>query len=177
MRVGRGKSQIILLTGLTLLFLAFLIIAYYAATIPTEESFGERYVTPELPLIFPFYVIMSFKPVTVITYLAFAGAVLILEANKERLRKRETRGVRVLLLLLAFASGYEVLWNFFAWFTSWLKNGGSLDLIPNLTHQYALRPVNFNFATKITFLIFALSLYASYFLQNLEQSNTKSSTP
>jgi hypothetical protein len=158
-----------LLTGVIFLLLTCLIIAYYAITIPFEDSFGERYVAQELPLVFPFYVIMSFKPVTVITYLTFAGAVLILEANKDRLRKLETRGARILLLLVAFASGYEVLWNFFAWFTSWQRNGGILDFIPNLTHQYASLPANFDFATKITFLIFALSLYSAYFLQNIEQ--------
>lgn len=159
-----------LLSGTIFLALACLIIAYYAIAIPVERSFGDRYVTTELPLIFPFYVIMSFKPVTVITYLTFAGVVLILEANKDRLRKLETRGARILLLFLAFASGYEVIWNFFAWFTSWQKNGGTLDLIPNLTHEYIFLPANFNFATKLTFLVFALSLYGCLFLQNLEQT-------
>jgi hypothetical protein len=158
-----------LLLGMTSLVLVLLIVAYYAVAIPVEKSFGERYVDNELPLIFPFYAVMSFKPVTVITYLSFAGAVLILEGSKDRLRKLETRGARILLLLLAFASGYEVIWNFFAWFTTWQKTGGSLDLIPNATHQYLMLPANFNFATKITFLIFALSLYATLFLQDLER--------
>jgi hypothetical protein len=150
------------------LALACLILAYYVVAIPVERSFGERYVSTELPLVFPFYYIMSFKPVTVITYLIFVGVVLILEASKDRLRKLETRGVRILLLFLAFASGYEVIWNFFAWFTSWQKNGGLLDLIPNATHEYAFLPANFNFATKITFLVFTLSLYGFLFLQSLE---------
>ncbi len=169
MRLARNTNRLMLLLGMISLVLALLIVAYYAIAIPVEKSFGERYVDNELPLIFPFYVIMSFKPVTVITYLSFAGAVLILEASKDRLRKVETRGARILLLFLAFASGYEVIWNFFAWFTTWQKTGGSLDLIPNATHQYLLLPANFNFATKITFLIFALSLYAALFLQNLER--------
>jgi len=161
-----------LLLGMICLVLALLIVAYYAIAVPVEKSFGERYVDNELPLIFPFYVIMSFKPVTVITYLSFAGAVLILEASKDRLRKLETRGARILLLFLVFASGYEVIWNFFAWFTTWRVTGGALDLLPNVTHEYILLPANFNFATKITFLIFALSLYATLFLQNLEQGTS-----
>jgi len=158
------------LLGLIFLALACLIIAYYAIAIPVEKSFGERYVSGELPLLFPFYVIMSFKPVTVFTYLTFGGVVLILETYKDRLRGLETRGARILLLFLAFASGYEVIWNFFAWFASWQRNGGPLDLIPNVTHEYAVLPANFNFATKITFLVFALSLYGWLFLQNLENS-------
>ena len=159
-----------LLLGIICLLLALLMLAYFAITIPVERSFGERYVTAQIPLIFPFYVIMSFKPVTVITYLTFAGVVLILEASKDHLIRLETRGAKIVLLLLAFASGYEVVWNFFAWFTFWQKNGGVLDYIPNLTHEYALLPANFEFATKIIFLVFALSLYGSLFLQSLENA-------
>ena len=170
MRLGHSEDRSILVLGVLCLALAFSTVAYYAIAIPVEKSFGERYVKTEIPLIFPFYMMMSFKPVTIITYLTFAGVVLILEASKDRLRELETRGARILLLLAAFASGYEVIWNFFAWFTAWETSGGLLDFIPNVTHEYALLPANFNFATKITFLIFALSLYASFFLQNVEQS-------
>jgi len=75
-----------------------------------------------------------------------------------------------MLLLIAFASGYEVFWNFFAWFTVWQREGGVLDAIANTTHEYPILPANFNFATKIIFLIFALSLYGSLFLGKLERS-------
>jgi hypothetical protein len=166
-----------LLSGTVFLVLAGLIIAYYAIAIPVERSFGERYVSTELPLLFPFYMIMSFKPVTVFSYLIFGGVVLILEANKNHLRKLRTGGARILLLFLAFASGYEVIWNFFAWFTSWERDGGLLDFIPNMTHEFASLPANFNFATKITFLVFALSLYGFLFLQNIENSATSTVGP
>ena len=168
MRAGQLQNRVLLGAGAACLILAFAIVAYYFAAVPVEKTFGERYVTPEMPLIFPFFVIMSFKPVTVITYLGFAGAVLILEASKDSLRKLETRGVRILLTLVAFASGYEVLWNFFAWFTVWQIKGGQLDLVSNLTHEYSLMPANFNFATKIIFLTFSVTLYASLLLKNLE---------
>jgi hypothetical protein len=171
MRLVRNANRLMLLLGIICLVVTLSLIVYYAVAIPVEKSFGERYVETELPLIFPFYVIMSFKPLTVITYLSFAGAVLILEASKDSLRKLETRGVRILLLLLAFASGYEVIWNFFAWFSTWQKIGGTLDFIPNTTHEYASLPANFNFATKVTFLAFSLSLYGAFFLQNLERGS------
>jgi hypothetical protein len=164
-----------LAVGLICLALACSIVAYYAIAIPVEQSFGERYVRPEIPLIFPFYTIVSFKPVTIITYLVFTGVVLILEASKDRLRMLETSGARIVLLLVSFASGYEVIWNFFAWFTVWETNGGTLDFIPNMTHEYSFLPANFNFATKITFLVFVLSLYATLFLHGLEQSTTTNS--
>jgi len=160
---------------LSLLALACIIIIYYAITVPVENSFGERYVAPEIPLIFPFYVIVSFKPVTLITYLTFAGVVLLLEASRDYLRNSRIRGVRIALVFLAFASGYEVIWNFFAWFSLWEKAGGMMDIIPNMTHAYAFLPANFNFASKITFLVFALSLYGSLFLQNIE--NTRGFNP
>jgi hypothetical protein len=177
MRLGHLENQTMLAVGLICLALACSIVAYYAIAIPVELSFGERYVRPEIPLIFPFYAIVSFKPVTIITYLVFAGVVLILEASKDRLRMLETRGARIVLLLVSFASGYEVIWNFFAWFTVWETNGGTLDFIPNMTHEYSFLPANFNFATKITFLVFVLSLYATLFLHNLEQGTTTNSRP
>lgn len=168
MRLEGHGNRIAFLLGLILLALACLIVVYYAIAVPFEKSFGERYVAAEIPLIFPFYVIASFKPVTLITYFTFAGIVLLLEASKDYLRNCRIRGARILLLFVAFGSGYEVIWNFFAWFSSWERSGGVLDLIPNTTHAYAILPVNFNFATKITFLVFALSLYGCLFLQNLE---------
>jgi hypothetical protein len=177
MRLGHLENRTMLALGLICLALACSIAAYYAIAIPVEQSFGERYVKTEIPLIFPFYMIMSFKPVTIITYLIFTGVVLTLEASKDRLRRLETRGARIVLLLVSFASGYEVIWNFFAWFAVWETNGGTLDFIPNVTHEYTTLPANFNFATKITFLVFVLSLYAALFLHNLEQSTSINGKP
>ncbi len=166
-------DRIMFLSGLVSFALAALIITYYAITFPTERTFGERYVIPQIPLIFPFYLITSFKPVTLITYLVFAGVMLILEGTKGWLTKIDTRGTRILLLLLAFASGYEVIWNLFAWFATWQRNGGLLDLLANTHHEYAALPANFNFATKISFLIFIISLYSSFFLEKLERDRNR----
>ena len=147
-------------------------VVYYGITIPHENSFGERYVTSEIPLIFPFFVIMSFKPITLMVYLLFVSAVLFLEGTKSRLKRLNMTLTRLVLLFVAFATSYEVLWNFYAWFTIWQRDGGMLDLIANTTHDYPILPINFNFATKIIFLIFALSLYSSLFLDKLERSKT-----
>lgn len=152
--------------------LAVFIIAYYAVTVPAERSFGERYVDSEIPVIFPFYVIMSLKPVTLMTYLVFAGTALLLEASRDRLRKLNLRGTRILLVLVSFAAGYEVIWNFFAWFVTWESTGGLLDQMANTQHQYAILPANFNFVTKVSLLIFALSLYGVLFIEKLERSNS-----
>jgi len=154
-------------TGVLLLIAALLIIGYYAITIPVEGSFGERYVTPVVSPPYPFNEITTFKPVTLITYFLFSGTVLILEANKGRLNFG-TRGLRAILITVSFAAAYEFLWNMFAWFTSWLKDGGTLDLIANTFHNHTFVPVNFNFATNLSFLIFALCLYAWHFLAGID---------
>ena len=165
----RTENRIMMLLGGILLALACLVVVYYAIAVPVENSFGERYVTSEVPLIFPFYPIATFKPITVITYFVFAGVVLLLEGGRDWLVRLELRGARLVLVFVAFGSGYELIWNFFAWFSSWQRTGGVLDLVSNGTHEHIFLPANFNFATKIIFLVFALSLYGSLFLQNLEQ--------
>jgi len=153
------------------LALAGFIIAYYAITVPTERSFGERYVNNEIPLIFPFYVISSFKPVTIMTYLIFSGTILLLEATGDRLKKINLRTTQMLLLFVSFAAGYEAIWNFLAWFATWQREGGVLDLLSNARHNYAQIPANFNFSTKISFLVLALSLYGILFIEKLEREH------
>jgi len=163
------KNRLMAASAGILIALAVFLMIYYAITVPVENSFGERYVSAEIPLIFPFYVISSFKPVTLITYFIFAAGILALEASRDRLVSLDTRGIRILLLVLSFASGYELIWNFHAWFASWQRVGGSLDLLSNVQHAYSSIPVNFNFATKVSFLVFSLCLYSSLYLQSLER--------
>ncbi len=166
------KERTMAILGLSLLAVSVFLITFYAIADPTETSFGERYVIPEIPLLFPFYRLSSFKPITLITYLTFAGTVLILEANKIRLKAFDTRVIRIILVCFAFASGYELLWNMFAWFATWLKVGGSLDMLANTFHEYKQVPVNFNFVTKLLFLVFALSVYGYRFLGELDRKPT-----
>lgn len=135
--------------GLILIAAAAFLIIFYAVTVPVEMTYGERYVDAEIPFIFPFYVIASFKPITLIAYFLFGGIVLMLEAYRENLRRFNTRGLRILLVFIAFASAYEVLWNLLAWFTIWQRTGGSLDMLANTTHSHFLLPVNFNLRQRL----------------------------
>jgi len=159
------------IAGASLLVAAVTIIVYYAVTIPIEGTFGERYVTAVISPPYPLDEITTFKPVTLITYFLFAGTALVLEASKNRIRWIGTRSARAVLITASFAAGYEFVWNMFAWFTTWLKNGGPLDLTANTFHNHIFPPVNFNFATKISFLIFALCLYCWHFLGTVERRN------
>jgi hypothetical protein len=169
LRANGHKNRILAAAAGILLALAILLILYYAITVPVENSFGERYVNAEIPLIFPFYVISTFKPITLITYFIFTAGLLILEVSKEKLVQFDARGIRIFLLAVTFAAGYEVIWNFHAWFAMWQRVGGSLDQLSNVQHAYSSLPVNFNFATKVSFLVFALCLYSSLYLQRLER--------
>ena len=169
----RQIEKIIASAGILLLTLAVVIIVYYAITVPTEGSFGERYVTAVISPPYPLNELTTFKPVTLMTYLFFCGTIFILEANKDRLSRVGTRGVRAILLTASFAAAYEFIWNMFAWFTTWLRNGGSLDLAANTFHSHIFPPVNFNFATKVSFLLFALCLYCWHFLQGLNRKDTQ----
>jgi hypothetical protein len=159
------------IAGVSLILAAVGIIVYFAVTVPVEGSFGERYVTSVISPPSPLNELTTFKPVTLITYFLFSGTALLLDVGKARLRRVNTRGLRMLLVTASFAAGYEFIWNMFAWFTSWFKNGGQLDLTANMFHNHTFPPVNFNFATKISFLVFALCLYCWYFLRNAYSEN------
>ena len=154
--------------GVILVLAAVTIIVYYAITIPVEGSFGERYVTAVISPPYPFNKITTFKPVTLMSYFIFAGTAFILEAGKKHLGRINSRSLRVVLITASFAAAYEFIWNMLAWFTTWFKNGGTLDLTANTFHSHIFPPVNYNFATKISFLIFALCLYSWYFLRSVD---------
>jgi hypothetical protein len=166
-------NRLIAVAGASLLLGAVAIIVYYAITVPTEGSFGERYVTTVISPPYPLNDLSTFKPVTLMTYFLFSGTVLILEASKDWLRRAGTRGVRMILLTTSFAAGYEFIWNMFAWFTTWLKDGGALDLTANTFHNHTYLPVNYNFATKTSFLVFALCLYSWHFLRSIAAESTQ----
>jgi len=161
------SDRLMELAGILLLTAAIAIIVYFAITVPVEGSFGERYVTSVISPPYPVNELTTFKPVTLITYFLFSGTVFLLEANRARL-SFGTRGLKAIVLTASFAAGYEFLWNMFAWFTVWLRQGGALDLIANDFHNHTFPPVNFNFATKISFLIFALCLYVWHFLEGID---------
>jgi hypothetical protein len=135
------------------------IIVFYIIKYPNEEMFGERYVKDQIPLVFPFLVIQSFKPITLLVIFGFALWAILVESDKVG-RWMSRPLTQVFLATSAFIAMYEAIWNFLAWFTAWMRQGGALDMIANTTHEHAGIPVNFNFATKIWFLTAACFLYA-----------------
>jgi len=135
------------------------IVILYIVRYPYETTFGERFVRDQIPLIFPFYVIQSFKPITLLVIFGFALWTIVLES--ERVAKWMSKPLtQVFLATCGFIAMYESTWNFLAWFMAWMLQGGSIDVLANTTHEHAGIPVNFNFATKIWFLTAACFLYA-----------------
>lgn len=146
------------------------IIIFYIVKYPHEEMFGERYIKDQIPLIFPFFVIQSFKPITLLVIFGFALWVILVESDKVG-RWMARPLTQVFLATSAFISMYEAVWNFLAWFIAWLLQGGAIDMIANMTHEHAGIPVNFNFATKIWFLTAACFLYALWRTNTPRQLN------
>jgi hypothetical protein len=135
------------------------IVVFYFVKYPYESTFGERYVRDQIPLVFPFYVIQSFKPITLLVIFGFALWTIVMQS--ERVTRWMSKPLtQVFLATSAFIAMYESTWNFLAWFTAWMLQGGSIDALANMTHEHAGIPVNFNFATKIWFLTAACFLYA-----------------
>lgn len=150
--------------GLLIMCLA----VFYAVKYPVENAFGERYVKEQIPLFFPFFVIQSFKPVTLLVILGFALWVTLMEFPKVRFKLRGAVA-QITLTVGAFIACYELIWNYVAWFTLWSMQGGPIDTLANTTHEHAGIPVNFNFATKIYFLAAAILLYGIWRTSRREQ--------
>jgi len=156
MRVDRLQTL-----ALTFTVLVLIIASYYIVKYPLESTFGERYVRDQIPLIFPFYVIQSFKPITLMIIFGFALWATLLELPQLKLRLSGSV-TRIVMAVGAFISCYEFVWNYVAWFTLWSMTGGPLDSLANTTHEHAGIPVNFNFATKIYSLVAAIFLYGMW---------------
>ena len=145
--------------GELLAAMILVIVFFYVLKYPLETTFGERFVRDQIPLIFPFYVIQSFKPITLLVIFGFALWTIVMENEKVNLWMSKPL-TKIFLVTCAFIATYESIWNFLAWFTAWVLQGGSIDLLANTTHEHVGIPVNFNFATKIWFLTAACFLYA-----------------
>lgn len=130
-----------------------------------------------------------FKPVTVFQYTAFLAFVFFATSFSETLKKSPYLELYLIIgFLVAMASFYEVLFNFFYWFSlfNFYGLGTNLDTLKNLVpynllfnqttaqvlQKSGLYPVNLNFASKISVLIFFCSLYWIYFISNLRKNKS-----
>ncbi|HEV2118811.1 MAG TPA: hypothetical protein VGS11_01695 [Candidatus Bathyarchaeia archaeon] len=155
-------------SGLT----AMAFIVYYGLQATTNPVIGIQFVSAEWPdpAIFPLYA----KPITWFAYFSFVYWAAGLESNKEHFLKLSARARNMLFLvtaLVAFASFYEIFYNFMVWLAlEVLTICPSRPCNPDqLASIFDLKsPLNLVFATKIVTTAFGLSMYSLWFLHRVD---------
>jgi hypothetical protein len=83
--------------------------------------------------------------------------------------------IQLFAVIVAFASAYEILYNFMLWgaflSTQLLSSSISPQYLINSINSPAPVPWNLVFATKIFLSLFAISGYTVYFLRRIHQAN------
>ena len=152
---------------------ALAFIVYYGLQATTNPQIGIQFVSAEWPdpAIFPLYA----KPITWFAYFSFVYWAAGLESNKVHFLKLSPRFRNFLFLvtaLVAFASFYEIFYNFMVWLalevltTNCLPSPCNPD---NVASIFDLKsPLNLVFATKIVTTAFGLSMYSLWFLHRVD---------
>ena len=126
------------------------------------------------------------KPITLFQYTAFLAFAFFVTSFSEGLKRSKRLDFYLIIgFFVVMVSCYEILFNFFYWFSlyNFLGIGTNLDTLKNLVpynllfnqttmqilQENGLYPVNLNFASKISVLIFFCSLYWVYFIHNLRK--------
>jgi hypothetical protein len=154
---------------------AMAFIIYYGLQATTNPQIGIQFVSAEWPdpAIFPLYA----KPITWFAYFSFVYWAAGLEANKDHFLKLSPRARNMLFLgtaLVAFASFYEIFYNFMVWLAlEVLTTSTTCKPFPCNPDQVASifdlkSPLNLVFATKIVTTAFGLSMYSLWFLHRVD---------
>ena len=161
---------------------ALAFIVYYGLQATTNSQVGIQFVQSEWPdpSYFPIYA----KPITWFAYFSFVYWAAGLEANKSHFLKLSARFRNVLFLftaLVAFASFYEIFYNFMVWLalevltTNCTPFPCNPDIVASI---FDLRsPLNLVFATKIVTTTFGLSMYSLWFLHRVDTETQRQNDP
>src|SRR2546428_12114702 len=150
------------------------IIVYYVLQATTNPQIGIQFVSSEWPdpAIFPYFYA---KPITWFVYFSFVYWAAGLESNKVHFLKLSSRFRNFLFLctaLVAFASFYEIFYNFMVWLALELLTTNCRPFPCNpdqVASIFDLRsPLNLVFATKIVTTAFGLSMYSLWFLHRVD---------
>src|SRR2546427_569796 len=124
------------------------------------------------PSIFPYFYA---KPITWFAYFSFVYWAAGLESNKDHFLKLSPRVRNMLFLgtaLVAFASFYEIFYNFMVWLALEVLTTNCLPFPCNpdkVASIFDLKsPLNLVFATKIVTTAFVLSIYSLWFLHRVD---------
>ncbi len=152
---------------------ALAFIVFYGLQATTNPQVGIQFVQSEWPdpAIFPYFYA---KPITWFAYFSFVYWAAGLESNKDHFLKLSPRFRNMLFLgtaLVAFASLYEIFYNFMVWLalevlTSCRLGPCNPDKIASIFDLNS--PINLVFATKIVTTAFGLSMYSLWFLHRVD---------
>ena len=152
---------------------ALAFIVYYGLQATTNPQIGIQFVSAEWPdpSIFPLYA----KPITWFAYFSFVYWAAGLESNKEHFLRLSARTRNMLFLvtaLVAFASLYEIFYNFMVWLALEVLTTNCIPFPCNpdkVASIFDLKsPLNLVFATKIVTTAFGLSIYSLWFLHRVD---------
>jgi len=153
---------------------ALAFIVYYGLQATTNPQIGIQFVSSEWPdpAIFPYFYA---KPITWFVYFSFVYWAAGLESNKVHFLKLSSRFRNFLFLgtaLVAFASFYEIFYNFMVWLALEVLTTNCRPFPCNpdqVASIFDLRsPLNLVFATKIVTTAFGLSMYSLWFLHRVD---------
>jgi hypothetical protein len=153
---------------------ALAFIVFYGLQATTNPQVGIQFVQSEWPdpSIFPYFYA---KPITWFAYFSFVYWAAGLESNKEHFLKLSPRTRNMLFLataLVAFASFYEIFYNFMVWLALEVLTTNCRPFPCNpdqVASIFDLRsPLNLVFATKIVTTAFGLSMYSLWFLHRVD---------
>ena len=153
---------------------ALAFIVFYGLQATTNPQVGIQFVQSEWPdpSIFPYFYA---KPITWFAYFSFVYWAAGLESNKDHFLKLSPRARNMLFLataLVAFASFYEIFYNFMVWLALEVLTTNCKPFPCNpdqVASIFDLRsPLNLVFATKIVTTAFGLSMYSLWFLHRVD---------
>lgn len=153
-------------------------VVYYGLQATTNPQIGIQFVSAEWPdpSIFPLYA----KPITWFAYFSFVYWAAGLESNKEHFLRLSARARNMLFLvtaLVAFASFYEIFYNFMVWLalevltTNCIPYPCNPDKVASIFDLKS--PLNLVFATKIVTTAFGLSMYSLWFLHRVDMETER----
>src|SRR5215472_9672403 len=162
---------------------AMAFIVFYGLQATTNPQVGIQFVQSEWPdpSIFPYFYA---KPITWFAYFSFVYWAAGLESNKSHFLKLSPRIRNLLFLgtaLVAFASFYEIFYNFMVWLALEVLTTNCRPFPCNpdqVASIFDLRsPLNLVFATKIVTTAFGLSMYSLWFLHRVDSETHKQNLP
>ena len=131
------------------------------------------------------------KPITLFQYTTFFAFAFCLNAFRDSFEKDNRKQLFLIIgFFIAMVSFYEVLFNFFYWFSlyNFYGIGTDLDALKNLLegqkfnvtslfnmtnteilNKTGIYPINLNLASKLVVLLFFSSLYWIYFIHTLNK--------